>query len=129
MRLCTSAPPPDPLCLTQDCPHYKMAQPPPFWPNWVGPSALFPLHHIQLSFCVSKGPNFILWMELTGKFDVLWSSGVGWKSGALIWDTARKMKVFPLFSIVSRILQLLITLELLVWFRLGFHQNIRYLSK
>ena len=39
-------------------------------------------------------------------------------------DLARKRNAFLLFSIVLRIIQLLITLELLVWFRWGFQQNV-----
>ena len=41
-----------------------------------------------------------------------------------LWDIARKRNKFLLFSIVLRILQLLITLEPLDWFRWGFQQNV-----
>ena len=55
--------------------------------------------------------------------NVLWSSGIGRKSEALMWDIARKRNVFLLFSIVLRILQLLVTYEPLLQFRGGFQQK------
>ncbi len=57
--------------------------------------------------------------------NVLQSCGISQKLGAL-WDIARKRNEFLLFSIVLRILQLLITLESLVWFRWGFHKMYLY---
>ncbi len=41
-----------------------------------------------------------------------------------LWDTARKKNEFLLFSVVLRILQLLITLEPLIQFRWCFQQNV-----
>ncbi len=57
-------------------------------------------------------------------YNVLWSSGICWKSGALIVIHSKKRNGFLLFSIVLRTLQLLITLEPLVQFRWGFQQNV-----
>ena len=57
---------------------------------------------------------------------VLRSDGISQKWGALIvrYGIARKSNEFILFFIVLRIIQLLITLKPLIWFRWCFQQNV-----
>ena len=83
---------------------------------------LYSIKSLLIAWFTSSAPNPIIYVSQ--------SSRISWKSGSIdcdLWDIARKRNKFLLFSVVLRILQLLIMLEPLVH-QVGFSSKM-YLSK
>ncbi len=75
----------------------------------------------EIQLCIFFSPWIIYWWKNDHMCCDLAESVRSWEHW--LWDKARKRTVFPLFSIVLRILQLLIVLEPQVQFSWDFQQN------